>query len=69
MSVKANLLIMWGNSLYEHSHLRAAGGADWKPLVEAAAAKFKEAGEWLLACLLACFSVLFLLFPLLRDRE
>jgi hypothetical protein len=46
MSVKANLLIMWGNALYEHSHLRAAGGADWKSLVEAAATKFREAGAW-----------------------
>jgi hypothetical protein len=33
-----------GNAKYEHSILRAAGSLDWKPLVEEAAAKFREAG-------------------------
>ena len=51
MSVKANLLIMWGNTLYEHSHLRAAAGRDdWKQLVEQAADKFREAGECVTIC-------------------
>lgn len=36
-----------GNAKYEHSILRAAGGLDWKPLVEEAKAKFTEAGEQL----------------------
>ncbi|KAL4859108.1 hypothetical protein ACK3TF_000883 [Chlorella vulgaris] len=43
-SVKQSLLINHGNAKYEHSILRAAGGLDWKPLVEEAAAKFREAG-------------------------
>lgn len=45
MPVKASLLINLGNAHYEHSILRAAGGLDWRPLVEKAAAKFREAGE------------------------
>ncbi|KAL6768271.1 hypothetical protein ACKKBF_B38460 [Auxenochlorella protothecoides x Auxenochlorella symbiontica] len=44
MPVKASLLINLGNAHYEHSILRAAGGLDWRPLVEKAAAKFREAG-------------------------
>ena len=45
----------WGNALYEHSHLRAAGKRDdWKALVEAAAAKFGEAGEQLCCAVLCC---------------
>ncbi|KAI7841257.1 hypothetical protein COHA_005030 [Chlorella ohadii] len=43
-SVKQSLLINHGNAKYEHSILRAAGGLDWKPLVEEAKAKFGEAG-------------------------
>lgn len=34
-----------GNAKYEQSILRAAGGLEWKGLVEEAAAKFREAGE------------------------
>ncbi len=41
--VKANLLINLGNAHYEHSVLRAAGGLEWRPLVEKAAALFREA--------------------------
>ena len=44
MPLKATLLINLGNAHYEHSILRAAGGLDWKPLVEEAAARFREAG-------------------------
>ncbi|PRW59699.1 Tetratricopeptide repeat 1 [Chlorella sorokiniana] len=43
-TVKQSLLINHGNAKYEHSILRAAGGLDWKALVEAAKAKFTEAG-------------------------
>lgn len=43
-SVKQSLLINHGNAKYEHSILRAAAGLEWKPLVEEAAAKFREAG-------------------------
>ena len=46
-----------GNAKYEHSILRAAGGLEWKVLVEEAAAKFREAGERLPACLPACLLV------------
>ena len=38
--------LQFGNAKYEHSILRAAGGLEWRSLVEEAAAKFKEAGEW-----------------------
>ena len=43
--LKSTLLITLGNAHYEHSIVRAAGGLDWRPLVEQAAAKFREAGE------------------------
>ncbi|KAL4458936.1 hypothetical protein ABPG75_013801 [Micractinium tetrahymenae] len=43
-SIKQSLLINHGNAKYEHSILRAAAGLEWKPLVEEAAAKFREAG-------------------------
>ena len=36
--------VQFGNAKYEQSILRAAGGLEWKPLVEQAAAKFREAG-------------------------
>lgn len=42
--MKANLLINLGNAHYEHSILRAAGGLDWRSLVEQAKALFEEAG-------------------------
>jgi hypothetical protein len=45
----ASYVAQHGNAKYEHSILRAAGGLDWKPLVEEAAAKFREAGELLLS--------------------
>ncbi|PSC77038.1 Tetratricopeptide repeat 1 [Micractinium conductrix] len=43
-SIKQSLLINHGNAKYEHSILRAAGSLEWKPLVEEAAAKFRQAG-------------------------
>lgn len=42
--MKANLLINLGNAHYEHSILRAAGGLDWRSLVEQAKSLFEEAG-------------------------
>lgn len=42
--MKANLLINLGNAHYEHSILRAAGGLEWRSLVERAQALFREAG-------------------------
>ncbi|KAK9809941.1 hypothetical protein WJX72_002137 [[Myrmecia] bisecta] len=36
-------LIFWGNLLYEHSQIRAATGGDWKPLIDEAVAKFRQA--------------------------
>jgi hypothetical protein len=43
----ANVVVMWGNALYEQSQMRAATGApekEWKPPLDAAVAKFREAG-------------------------
>lgn len=41
----ANVVVMWGNALYEASQMRAAVGAnDWRPLLDAAAQKFRDAG-------------------------
>lgn len=42
--LKATLLINLGNAHYEHSILRAAGGLEWRPLIEKAQQLFKEAG-------------------------
>ncbi len=44
MSLKAHTLVLWGNLLYEISQVRAAVGIQWKPLLDDAVAKFKEAG-------------------------
>ena len=46
-SIKAQVLVMWGNVAFEHSAARARAGrpaADWQPLLDAAVAKFTEAG-------------------------
>lgn len=40
----ANALVNWGNLLYERSQIKAALGDDWKPLLDEATAKFREAG-------------------------
>ena len=42
--LKASMLINAGNARYEHSILRAAGGLEWRPLIEEAAKLFREAG-------------------------
>ncbi|KAK2076396.1 hypothetical protein QBZ16_000921 [Prototheca wickerhamii] len=44
MPVRASLMINLGNAYYEHSILRAAGGLDWRPLLERAAEQFRAAG-------------------------
>jgi len=35
---------MWGNMLYEQSQLWGAIGREWKPLLDDATVKFKQAG-------------------------
>lgn len=42
--LKATLLISMGNAYYEHSVVRAAGGLEWRSLVEKAKSLFQEAG-------------------------
>ena len=49
-SVKQSLLINLGNARYEHSIVRAAGGLEWRSLVEGAAEKFREAGARAWGC-------------------
>lgn len=44
ISTRASLLINLGNAFYERSVLRAAGGGEWRELVEKAADLFREAG-------------------------
>ena len=44
LSQRALPRLQLGNAKYEHSILRAAGGLDWKELVEEAAAQFRAAG-------------------------
>jgi hypothetical protein len=44
-SIKAQVLVMWGNVLYEHSAARArAKRSDWQPLLDTAVEKFHAAG-------------------------
>ena len=38
------LLVMWGNTLFEQSQMRAKTGEPWRPLLDQAVEKFKEAG-------------------------
>ena len=43
----ANIIVMWGNALYEQSQMRAATGAkeeEWRGPLDAATAKFRDAG-------------------------
>jgi len=40
----ANVVVMWGNLLYEASQMRAAVGRPWRPALDAAVAKFRAAG-------------------------
>lgn len=44
VSLRAHTLVLWGNLLYEISQVRAAVGIQWKPLLDDAVAKFREAG-------------------------
>ena len=43
-SMKAQVLVMWGNTLFEHSQMRARLKKEWKPLLDDAVVKFKDAG-------------------------
>lgn len=43
-SIKAQVRVMHGNVLFEHSQIRARAGKDWKALLEAAVCLFHEAG-------------------------
>jgi len=40
----ANVVVMWGNLLYEASQMRAAVDRPWRPALDAAVAKFRAAG-------------------------
>jgi len=42
--LKTHALVMWGNVIFEQSQILAATGGDWKPSLDEAIAKFKEAG-------------------------
>ena len=44
ISLYQNTLLAWGNLLYEESQLAAATGSDWRPILDAATARFREAG-------------------------
>ena len=43
-SMKAQVLVMWGNTLFEHSQMRARLGKEWRSLLDDAVVKFKDAG-------------------------
>lgn len=43
MLVRSQVLVMWGNVLYEQSQVRAQGGKKWAELLDQAVAKFREA--------------------------
>ena len=40
----ANVVVMWGNLLYEASQMRAAVGREWRGALDDAVAKFRAAG-------------------------
>ena len=42
-SMKAQVLVMWGNTLFEHSQMRARPSKEWKGILDEAVVKFKEA--------------------------
>eukprot|EP01023_Acetabularia_acetabulum_P059265 TRINITY_DN7122_c0_g1_i3.p1 TRINITY_DN7122_c0_g1~~TRINITY_DN7122_c0_g1_i3.p1 ORF type:complete len:648 (-),score=155.21 TRINITY_DN7122_c0_g1_i3:1332-3275(-) len=44
MSLQNQLLVMWGNMLYEQSQLQSAIGKDWRDKLDSATDKFKSAG-------------------------
>mmetsp|Transcript_7816 Transcript_7816/g.14800 ORF Transcript_7816/g.14800 Transcript_7816/m.14800 type:complete len:667 (-) Transcript_7816:369-2369(-) len=41
--VRSQVLVMWGNVLYEQSQVRAQQGKEWEALLDEAVAKFREA--------------------------
>ena len=43
-STKAQVLVMWGNTLFERSQMLALLNKPWKPILDEAVVKFKEAG-------------------------
>ena len=43
-SMKAQVLVMWGYTLFEHSQMRARLGSEWRSLLDDAVVKFKDAG-------------------------
>ena len=44
-SQRAQVYVMWGNVLYEHSQARVRlGRADWQPILDEAVSKFQQAG-------------------------
>ena len=43
-SMRAQVLVMWGNTLFEHSQMCARLSKEWRPLLDDAIAKFKDAG-------------------------
>ena len=43
-SMKAQVQVMWGNTLFEQSQMRARLGKEWRNLLDTAVAKFKGAG-------------------------
>jgi hypothetical protein len=40
---RVQVLVMWGNVLYEQSQVRAQQSLEWEGLLETAVAKFREA--------------------------
>ena len=43
-SMRAQVLVMWGNTLFEHSQMCARLKKPWRPLLDDAITKFKDAG-------------------------
>ena len=43
-SVRQQILVMWGNTLFEHSQMAAKQSKPFQPLLDEAIAKFNEAG-------------------------
>ena len=43
-SMRAQVQVMWGNTLLEHSQMCARLKKPWRPLLDAAVAKFTDAG-------------------------
>ena len=44
ISMYQQALLSWGNLQYEESQLVAAAGGDWRAILDAATAHFREAG-------------------------